>query len=177
VALGDVHSTMSNTRYTESYYTLHSEYLPLVKHSNTSKVPNTAGIQQCNAKKEWQDYKSPFHPPRFDNLNSIWWRALITTLLIMQCFHRPVTSSVLGPNIFLSTIFSNALCLCFHLNVKDEVPHSYKTTGNIALLCISTLICLWVYSKLRNKILCRKVVGILRFILLLNSLCLKSFIT
>ena len=166
MALGDVHSTMSNTRYTESYYTLHSEYLPLVKHSNT------AGIQQCNAKKEWQDYKSPFHPPRFDNLNSIWWRALITTLLIMQCFHRPVTSSVLGPNIFLSTIFSNALCLCFHLNVKDEVPHSYKITGNI-----STLIFLWVYSKLRNKILCRKVVGILWFILLLNSLCLKSFIT
>jgi hypothetical protein len=33
----------------------------------------------------------------------------------------PVTSSLLGPNILLSTLFSNALNLCSSLNVRDKV--------------------------------------------------------
>jgi hypothetical protein len=31
--------------------------------------------------------------------------------------HSPVTSSLLGPNILLSTVYSNTLSLCFSLNV------------------------------------------------------------
>jgi hypothetical protein len=35
-------------------------------------------------------------------------------------FHKPPnTSSLFGPNILLSTLFSNTLSLCFSLNVKD----------------------------------------------------------
>jgi hypothetical protein len=33
----------------------------------------------------------------------------------------PVTSSLLGPNILLSTLFSNTLNLCPSLNVRDQV--------------------------------------------------------
>jgi hypothetical protein len=40
----------------------------------------------------------------------------------------PVTSSLLGSNILLSTLFSNTLNLCSSLNVKDQVSHPYKTT-------------------------------------------------
>jgi hypothetical protein len=43
--------------------------------------------------------------------------------------HSPVTSSLLGPNILLSKLFSNTLSLCSSLNVKDQVSHPYKTNG------------------------------------------------
>jgi hypothetical protein len=35
--------------------------------------------------------------------------------------HSPVTSSFLGSNILLSTLFSNTLSLCSSLNVRDQV--------------------------------------------------------
>jgi len=42
--------------------------------------------------------------------------------------HSPVTSFLLDPNIFLSTIFSNTLSLYFSLNMRDQVshPHIYE---------------------------------------------------
>jgi hypothetical protein len=36
-----------------------------------------------------------------------------------------------GPNIVLSTLFSNTLILCSSLNVRDKVSHPYKATGKI----------------------------------------------
>jgi hypothetical protein len=41
----------------------------------------------------------------------------------------PGTSSLLGPNILLSTLFSNTINLCSARNVRDQVSHPYKTTG------------------------------------------------
>ena len=41
--------------------------------------------------------------------------------------HSPVTSSLLGPNIFPSTLFSNTLSLPSSLNMADQVSHPYKT--------------------------------------------------
>jgi len=43
--------------------------------------------------------------------------------------HCPVTSSLLGANIPLSTLFSNTLSLRFSLNVSDQVSHPYETTS------------------------------------------------
>jgi hypothetical protein len=43
----------------------------------------------------------------------------------------PITLSLFGPNIFLSTLFSNTLKLCPSLNVRDKVSHPYRTTGKI----------------------------------------------
>jgi hypothetical protein len=37
----------------------------------------------------------------------------------------------LGPNILLSTLFSDTLNLCSSVNVTDQVSHPYNTTGKI----------------------------------------------
>ena len=47
---------------------------------------------------------------------------------LCSLLHSPVTSSLLGPNILLNTIFSNTLSFLSSRNVKDQVPHPYKTT-------------------------------------------------
>jgi hypothetical protein len=41
----------------------------------------------------------------------------------------PITSSLFGPNIHLSTLFSNTLSLHSSLNVRDQVSHPHRTTG------------------------------------------------
>jgi hypothetical protein len=44
------------------------------------------------------------------------WSSSLRSLL-----HSPVASSLLGPNILLSTLFSNTLSLCSSLSVRDQV--------------------------------------------------------
>jgi len=36
---------------------------------------------------------------------------------------------LLGPDIFLSTLFSNTRSLCSSLTVREQVSHPYTTTG------------------------------------------------
>jgi hypothetical protein len=43
--------------------------------------------------------------------------------------HFPVTSSLLGTNILLNTLFLNTLSLRSSLNVSDQVTHPYKATN------------------------------------------------
>ena len=45
--------------------------------------------------------------------------------------HSPIPLSLLGPNILLSTLFSNTLSLRSSLNVRDQVSHPYTTTGKL----------------------------------------------
>ena len=45
-----------------------------------------------------------------------------------------VNSSFLGPNILLSTLFSNTVSLCSFLSMRDQVSHPYETTGNTIVL-------------------------------------------
>jgi hypothetical protein len=42
----------------------------------------------------------------------------------------------LGPNIFLSTLFSNTLNLCSSLSERDQVSHPYNTADKIMVLRI-----------------------------------------
>src|SRR5215469_12623231 len=53
--------------------------------------------------------------------------------------HSPVTSSLLGPNTLLNTIFSNTLSLRSSLNISDKVSHPYRTTGKIIVLYVYLL--------------------------------------
>jgi hypothetical protein len=54
--------------------------------------------------------------------------------LLCSLFHSPVASSLLGPNILLSTLFSNILSLCSSLSVRDQVSQPYKTAHKITVL-------------------------------------------
>jgi hypothetical protein len=45
----------------------------------------------------------------------------------------PVASSLLGPDILLSTLFSNTPSLCYSLSVRDQVSHPYKTSKTTVL--------------------------------------------
>ena len=69
-----------------------------------------------------------------------------------KLLHFPVTSSGLGPFIFLCTLFSSIQSLCSSLNVKDHVWYPYKTTGKITVsewvsecVCVCVCACVRVY--------------------------------
>jgi hypothetical protein len=59
------------------------------------------------------------------------WSSSLCSLL-----QPPATSSLLGPNILLSTLFSNTFNLCSFLSVRGKVSDPYKTTGKIIALDI-----------------------------------------
>jgi len=69
--------------------------------------------------------------------------------------HSPVTSSLLDPNILLTTKYSNTLSLHSSLNVRDQVSNPYKTTGKIIVL-YSLMFIHWD-SKLEYKRFCATV--------------------
>ena len=53
---------------------------------------------------------------------------------LCSLLHSLFTSSLLGPNILLNTIFSNTLSFLCSLNVSDQVSHLHKTTVKIIVL-------------------------------------------
>jgi hypothetical protein len=61
----------------------------------------------------------------------------------------PITSSLLGPNVLLRTLFANTLSLRFSVHVSDQVSHPYQTTGKIIFLYI--LIFKFWGSRLEDK--------------------------
>ena len=96
-------------------------------------------------------------PPFLIFLDLITWtilsehyRSLSSSLC--SILHSTVTSSLVGPNILLNTLFSNTLSLSSSLNVRDQVLHPYKRTGKITVLYI--LIFTFFDSKLEDKIFC-----------------------
>jgi len=71
---------------------------------------------------------------------------------LYNLLHSPITSSLLGPNIFLYTIFLNTLRFLSSRNVNDQVSHPYKITGKIIILYI--LIFKFLDSNLQDKTFC-----------------------
>ena len=57
------------------------------------------------------------------------WRSLF-----YRCLQYYITASPLGPNIFISTLFSKTLKLCHFLSVGYNVSHLYKARENMSKL-------------------------------------------
>ena len=96
----------------------------------------------------------PFHPILLDVIT--WtifgeeYRSLSSSLF--SFLHSLITSSLLGPNILLRTLFSDTLILRSSIIVGDHVLHPYKTTGKIIFLYI--LILIFLNSKLEDNRFC-----------------------
>jgi hypothetical protein len=65
----------------------------------------------------------PSHHLLLDYSNYTWGRVKIMKFLVMQ--FSTLSLHLIDPNILLSTLFSNALDLCFSLNIRDQVSHPY----------------------------------------------------
>jgi hypothetical protein len=59
------------------------------------------------------------HSSWFHHPSNVWWGIQITKLIIIQFSVLPVTFSLSGANIFISTLFSKTLSLCSSHNVTD----------------------------------------------------------
>jgi hypothetical protein len=90
----------------------------------------------------------PTHPPWLHHSNYVWWEVQVMKL-IMQFPPSPVTSSLFGPKILLSTLFSNTVSLYSSLNVRDQVSHPYRTIVKILVLYI--LIFMLSYGILESR--------------------------
>jgi hypothetical protein len=67
-------------------------------------------------------------------------------------FHQsPVTSSLFHQNILLSTLFVNTLSPCSSLNVRDQVSHPYKTTGEIVHLHLHVVLHSLIFMSLVSR--------------------------
>ena len=59
------------------------------------------------------------------------YRSLSSSLCsFLRC---PLSSSLLGPNILLNTLFSNTLSLRSSFNLSDRCSHPYNTAGKITM--------------------------------------------
>jgi hypothetical protein len=63
----------------------------------------------------------PSHPPWS---NYVWWGVQIWSSSLCSFLQSPVISSLFGPNILLSTLFSNTLSLCSSLVRLATCHHS-----------------------------------------------------
>jgi len=80
----------------------------------------------------------PSHSSRFDHPNNLVKEYRSRSFSLCSFLHSPVTSSLLGPNTLLNTLFSNTSSLCSSLNVMDQVSHPYKPTGKIIVQNVTT---------------------------------------
>ena len=71
----------------------------------------------------------------FDHPSDIWWMQ-ITKLLIILPSPPPLTSSLLGPNFFLSTLYPTVFPIWCPCNVADHVSCPHKRTENIFLFIL-----------------------------------------
>ena len=67
---------------------------------------------------------------------------------LCSLLHSSVISSLLGPNILITPLFSNTLSFLCSRNVNDQVSHPYKTTGKNAHT--HTHVYIYIYKTLKT---------------------------
>lgn len=84
-------------------------------------------------------------------LNPTWARCsvhfiLLDFIILIQIINLLISpSSLLGPIILLSTLFSTTFSQCLSFNMKDQVTHTCRSAGKIIALC--TLMLTFLDSK------------------------------
>ena len=96
--------------------------------------------------------RCPSHSSRFHYTNNIMWGDRSLSSSLRSFLYSSFTSSLLGPNILLCSLFSNTLSLRSSLNISYQVSHTYRTTGEIVILYI--LIFKFFDSNLEDKRFC-----------------------
>jgi hypothetical protein len=76
-------------------------------------------------------------PSLTDRLTKIWWRVKYG-LSLCGLLQIHASSSLLDPNILLSTLFSNTLNLCSSLSVRGKVSHPHKNQTKYVIYAYST---------------------------------------
>jgi hypothetical protein len=71
------------------------------------------------------------HSPSFSHHSNIGEKYKLCSSSLCSFVRSPVTSSLLGPNILLSTLFWNTIYVCSLLRARDQFWRLYKTTGKI----------------------------------------------
>jgi hypothetical protein len=96
---------------------------------------------------------SPAHHLLFDLITRIIFCGEYRSLSSSSCslLHYPVSLSLLGPNILLSTTFSNTLSLCSSVAVTDQVPHPCKRRK---VTHLHTLVFILLHSNPEDKRFC-----------------------
>jgi hypothetical protein len=77
---------------------------------------------------------TPSHPLRFHHQIIFGEEYKLLCLSLHSFLQSPLNSCLLGPNIFLSTIFSKKHQPISSLHLNDQVSHPYKTRGKITAL-------------------------------------------
>jgi hypothetical protein len=93
------------------------------------------------------------HPPWLNRSFILGEEYKLWSSSLCSFLQSPITLSLFGQNMLLSTLFSNTLSLCFTLNVRHQVSHPYRTTGKIIVLYILKLILHTSYRQYINTIL------------------------
>ena len=116
---------------------------PNIIHSSTPRSPQWSPSLRFPHQDPIYPLSSPIHatwPAHLSLLDFITrtifvkqYRSLSSSLC---SFLHSLGSSLLGPNILLSTLFSNTVSLRSPRNVNDQVSHPYKTTRKIIVLYI-----------------------------------------
>jgi len=124
------HTALSWATSTQSMTSHHTSwrFILIFPHQNpiyTPPLPHTCYMPR----------QSNFSP--LDQLNNNGWWVQTLRSSLSSFFHSPVSSSLLGPNNLINTIFSNTISLCSSLNASDQVSHQYTTLGKIIVLYIS----------------------------------------
>ena len=88
----------------------------------------------------------PSHPPGFRNPHQICEQYKSRSFSLHNFIQSLISSSLLGPTIFLNTLLSNTFNLCSSRHVRNQVPHPFTTTHKIIVLCI-----LISHYQIRNK--------------------------